>query len=99
MEQLVGHSAKQRGDLNETVHVNPRSTPADGIDTRQVPRRPLERLHDLSKMPLRIGVRLRVPRRLLAEHGLAVDHRSHLAVTCPEIESDAATLKMPAQRG
>ncbi len=61
--------------------------------------RPRQRIHDLIEMPLRIGVRARIPRRLLAVNRLPIQQRRHLAVAGPQVKADSATVQMPPQRG
>src|ERR1041385_343660 len=60
-------------------------------------RRSFERVHDLIKVPLRIGLRDWVPNIFIAENTLAVLDGCHLAVAGAQIKSDPTTLPVPAQ--
>src|SRR5688500_13448887 len=41
---------------------------------------------------------VRIPNRLFAEHNLAVDDGGDFAIAAPEIEADAATVQVAAER-
>src|SRR5258708_31834906 len=61
-------------------------------------RRAAQGIHDLLEMPLRVGMRERVPGRFVAEYRPTVAHGGYFAVARAEIESDAAAFQVPAQR-
>ena len=49
-------------------------------------------------MILRVGLEIRIPLRLLAEDDFAINHRRRLAIAAAEIEADATTFQIAAQR-
>src|SRR5438093_10414504 len=68
------------------------------MDPRQVRGSFLQRIRDFVAVPLRVAVRTRIPNRLLAVHGLAVDDRGDFAVARAQVEADPAAIPMPAER-
>src|SRR5689334_12774883 len=58
-----------------------------------------QRIHDLVEMPLRVGLRSRIPRDFLAENRSTVEERCHLPITRPQIKSDPAAIEMASEWG
>ena len=93
-----GTDAVERADADFVGDVHARGAAADGIDARQVRGGAPQRIVDAVEVVLRVGLRARAPRHLVAEDDFAVDHGGALAVAGAEVEADAAALQMAAQR-
>jgi hypothetical protein len=98
LEDVPGHSPKQRPGLHAIVHIDAGGTAANGIDAGQVRGRLLQRVHDAIVVILRIGLVVRVPFRLIAEDDASVDHSGDLAVAATQIEPDAAAVEISSER-
>ena len=97
-KRSAGTPRKREAAFTRLLHVDARRTAADGIHTRQMGRRLLQRIHDAVEVILRVGMKIRIPNRLLAEHDLAINDRRRLAVAAAQIKADAAAVKVAAQR-
>ena len=98
IENIRRHTAKKRCNLHAVVHIDARSTAANGIHARQMCGCFLQRIHDAIEVILRIGLEVRIPFRLLAEHNFAINHRCCFAITAAEIETDTTTAEMTTKR-
>ena len=98
VEHVLRHAAEERSDLDAIVDVDAGGASADGVNPRQMGRGLLQRVHDAVEVILRIRLVIRIPDRLVAEDDRPVDERRDLAIAAAEIEADAATVKMTAER-
>src|SRR5258706_15510422 len=58
-----------------------------------------QRIHDLVEMPLRVGLRPRVPSDFLAKNRSAVEERCYLSIAGAQIKSDPAAIEMASEWG
>jgi len=89
---------EQRGDFRLVVDKNPGRRNADRIDTRHMRGRFFKGINNPLVVIHRVGIYFRIPNRLIAENGNAVDYRRHFAIAPAGIKPDPAAVQISPDR-